>query len=95
MELTAEACKQYEQYSPVRNVSARTPATFIFHTADDDTVPVRTSLEFFHALQAAGVPSEMHIYEKGPHGIGFAAKSPTLETWPLLLENWLRLQGYR
>jgi acetyl esterase/lipase len=95
MEITGDACKQYEQYSPVRNVTAKTPPTFIFHTADDDTVPVRTSLEFFHALQTAGVPAEVHIYEKGQHGLGFAARDTALETWPLLLENWLRLHGYR
>jgi acetyl esterase/lipase len=95
MEITGEACQRYEQYSPVRKVSPKTPPTFLFHTADDHTVPVRTSLEFFQALQAAGVPAEMHIYEKGPHGIGFGAMYPALETWPLLLENWLRLHGYR
>jgi acetyl esterase/lipase len=95
MEITGAVCKQYEQYSPVRNVSARTPPTFIFHTADDDTVPIRTSLDFFLALQAAGVPAEMHIYEKGPHGVGFGARYPALETWPRLLENWLRVNGYQ
>lgn len=95
MELTTDKCKPFEQYSPLRYVTGKTPPTFIFHTEDDNTVPVQTSAQFFQALQKAGVPSELHIYQKGEHGVGFAARYPALETWPLLLENWLRLNGIR
>lgn len=90
MELPPDKCKVFEQYSPIRNVTAKTPPTFIFHTADDKTVPVHASIEFFAALQHAGVEAELHVYAKGEHRVGFAAKDPDLETWPLLLESWLR-----
>jgi acetyl esterase/lipase len=90
--LPAEKCKIFEQYSPLRGVSPKTPPTFLFHTADDDAVPARASMAFFQALQSAKVPSELHIYAHGPHGVGFAEKDPVLGTWPLLLEQWLRSQ---
>jgi acetyl esterase/lipase len=83
-------CTNFEQYSPLRGVSAKTPPTFIFHTADDDAVPVRTSVAFFQAVHAAGVPAELHVYDSGPHGVGFGANDATLGTWPTLLEHWLR-----
>jgi len=92
LEIRADKCANYTQYSPLRGVSAKTPPTFIFHTADDDTVPVRASTTFFQALQNAGVTSELHVYTSGPHGVGLAAKSPGLGTWPALLEQWLRSQ---
>ena len=48
---------------------------------------------FYSALRAAGVPAEMHIYLKGPHGVGLAQWDPILSTWPLRLADWLRIQG--
>ena len=88
--LPPEKCTAFEQYSPLRGVTAQTPPAFIFHTADDDAVPARASVAFFQALQSAKVPSELHIYAHGPHGVGFADQDPVLGTWPHLLEQWLR-----
>ncbi len=45
------------------------------------------------ALRRAGVPAEMHIYERGPHGVGLAAKDPVLSSWPKRVEDWLRVRG--
>jgi acetyl esterase/lipase len=74
-------------------VTAETPPTFLFHTANDRTVPVENSVNFFLALRKAGVPAEMHIYESGPHGVGLAATDATLSSWPARLEAWLRSRG--
>src|SRR4029450_6523645 len=49
-------------------VSKETPPTFLVHTANDSAVPVENSLHFADALRKAGVPFEMHIYERGRHG---------------------------
>jgi len=38
---------------------------FIFHTYNDQTVPVEQSLKFFDALVKAGDQSEMHIFANG------------------------------
>jgi len=74
-------------------VNAQTPPTFLFHTANDQSVPVENSIQFFLALRKAGVPAEMHIYENGPHGVGLAPTDATLSSWPARLEAWLRGRG--
>ncbi len=74
-------------------VTAQTPPTFLFHTANDRAVPVENSVNFFLALRKAGVPAEMHIYENGPHGVGLAPTDATLSSWPARLEAWLRGRG--
>lgn len=53
-------------------VSIDTPPTFIWHTMSDDVVPVENSLMFYQSLLNAGVPSELHIYPKGQHGLSLA-----------------------
>ena len=80
-------------YSPDLFVTKDTPPTFIFHTFNDQTVPVEQSLRFYDALVKAGVPSEMHIFANGHHGVGFGGTDAALEQWPNLLEGWLRAQG--
>jgi acetyl esterase/lipase len=74
-------------------VTSRTPPTFLFHTAEDATVPVENSLAFAQALHAAGVPVEMHVYPKGRHGVGLAPNDPVLSQWPKLCVAWLRGLG--
>ncbi len=74
-------------------VTKDTPPTFLFHTNADTGVPAENSVQFYLALRRAGVPAEMHIFEKGPHGVGLAQKDPILSTWPPLLANWLRTRG--
>jgi acetyl esterase/lipase len=73
-----------------KQVTRETPPTFLFHTADDRAVPVRNSLAFFAACQQHGVPSELHVYQHGPHGVGLAPGDPVLRTWPDRLRDWLR-----
>lgn len=73
-----------------RQVTATTPPTFLFHTADDGTVPVGNSLAFFEALRRASVPAELHVFTHGRHGVGLAPDDPALSQWPRLCEAWLR-----
>jgi acetyl esterase/lipase len=85
--------KLAEQLSSEKQVSARTPPTFLFHTADDPGVPVANSVAFFTAMRAEGVPAELHAFEKGRHGVGLAQTDPALSAWPKLCEGWLRARG--
>ncbi len=85
--------KLIQELSNELQVTAQTPPTFLFHTANDATVPVENSIRFFQALRKAGVPAEMHIFEKGAHGLGLAMEDPALSAWPTLLLNWLRARG--
>jgi acetyl esterase/lipase len=76
-------------------VTAQTPPTFLFHTSEDATVPVQNSVMFYLALRKAGVPAEMHIFEKGHHGVGLAQDDPALKAWLDLVAGWLRVRGLR
>jgi acetyl esterase/lipase len=71
-------------------VTAETPPTFLFHTDGDKGVPAENSVLFYLALRKAGVPAELHIYERGPHGVGLAPKDPVLSSWPERLADWLK-----
>lgn len=76
-----------------KQVTPRTPPTFLFHTNADDGVVPENSVLFYLALRKAKVPAELHIYEKGPHGVGLAAKDEVLSSWPDRLAAWLKSRG--
>jgi acetyl esterase/lipase len=85
--------KLVESLSNELQVTTQTPPTFLFHTTADTTVPVENSVNFYLALRKAKVPAEMHIYERGGHGVGLAPQDPVLSTWPDRLAAWLRTRG--
>jgi acetyl esterase/lipase len=76
-------------------VTTLTPPTFLVHTTEDTAVPVENSLLFYRALREAGVPAELHVYERGRHGLGLATSDPGgLGSWPERCREWLRLHGW-
>ncbi len=75
-----------------RAVTKETPPTFIFQTNEDTSVPAENAVHYYLALRRAGVPAEMHVFEKGPHGVGLANDDPALSAWSTLLANWLRVR---
>ncbi len=93
LKIEPEKCSSFEQYSPDLHVGAQTPPTFIYHTTDDELVPVEASVGFYRVVAAAGVPVEMHLFAKGKHGSGLGLGDAALDNWPVLLEAWLRGRG--
>lgn len=85
--------EQRKQMSSELHVTAQTPPTFLLSTTEDGLVPVENTVMFYMALRKAGVPAEMHVFEKGPHGVGLDLADPVLGVWPTLLANWLRERG--
>jgi len=75
-------------------VTADTPRTFLWHTADDGAVPVENSLQFAAALSKHKVPFELHVYESGRHGLGLAADHPYAQGWTSACADWLRNIGF-
>jgi len=53
-------------------VTTNTPPCFIWTTFEDKTVPLENSMMFAEALQKNHVPFDLHIYQKGGHGMGLA-----------------------
>ncbi len=82
-----------QSYSNETQVSMHTPPTFLVHTMEDKGVPVENSLLFYRALRNQGVPAEMHLFEKGRHGLGLGPNDPAFSAWPTLCENWMRQRG--
>jgi acetyl esterase/lipase len=93
LKIPAEQCRHFEPYSPDQHVSPQTPPTFLYHTTEDELMPVEASLKYYRALRAAGVPVEMHLFGQGRHGSGLGLGDPSLDLWPMLLESWLRSRG--
>lgn len=58
-----------EELSMENRVTDKTVPVFLWHTQEDEGVPVENSLQFAMALRRNGVPFEMHIYEQGCHGL--------------------------
>jgi enterochelin esterase family protein len=85
--------KLVEELSNEKQVTPRTPPTFIFQTNEDKAVPAENCVQFYLALRKAGVPAEMHIYEKGTHGVGLAPRDAVLSSWPARLADWLKGRG--
>jgi acetyl esterase/lipase len=75
-------------------VTKDTPPTFLFATTDDGTVPVMNSVMFYSALVRAGIPAEMHLFQRGRHGAGLAPTNPELSPWTALLAKWMVERGY-
>lgn len=86
--------KLVELFCNEKQVTARTPPTFLFHTTEDTAVPPENSILFYTALRKAKVACELHIYEKGRHGVGLAQKDPILSTWPARAAAWMEQRGY-
>lgn len=81
-------------FSAEYNVTEETPPAFLWHTAQDDAVPVEQSMRLAQALFDHGVPCALHVFPYGRHGIGLGADNPQAKDWPALLGAWLLDMGY-
>ncbi|GHV90073.1 acetylesterase [Spirochaetia bacterium] len=89
-----------ETISLENQVDKDTPPAFLWHTFEDQSVPVENSLLFAAALRRSGVPFELHVYPKGAHGLSLANEEtawtdrplspPGVDTWIKLAINWIR-----
>ncbi|MFW5981431.1 MAG: alpha/beta hydrolase [bacterium] len=82
------------KFSSEKNVKAGTPPTFIWHTANDNAVPVENTLLFAKALSNAGIPFEAHIFPEGRHGLGMANEKEDVAIWTELCVKWLANNGF-
>jgi acetyl esterase/lipase len=83
--------------SVVKLVTKNTPPCFIFSTSGDQTVNSMNATAFYDALKRAGVPAELHIFERGGHGVGMAQKQKNLAElaiYPTLVANWMEMHGW-
>lgn len=85
------------------HVTRQTPPAFLWHTADDETVPVQNTLLYSGALAERRVPCEVHIFPHGVHGLSLATPEvdepekgriadPYVARWLELCLRWLEQQ---
>lgn len=80
------------RFSAENDLPANMPPTFIACAADDPVVKPANSLMMFTALQAVRVPSELHVFEKGGHGLPMKEAGRD-HPWPGLFERFARNHG--
>lgn len=81
-------------------VNQDTPKTFLWHTFEDEAVPVENTLLFIQALKAKSIPFECHIYPRGIHGLSLGNEltlspnrselQPDIGTWIELAKTFVR-----
>ena len=69
-------------------VPKNAPPTFLMCT-DEDRGHVVTTVNLYLDLEKQGVPTEMHIYASGPHGVGMRPSRLPVATWPDRLRDWM------
>ncbi len=97
--LTAE---ETERFSCDRLVRDTTPPAFLWHTSEDNCVPVQNSLRYATALADHHVPFELHIFPYGYHGMSICTRetldgeiTPGMQHAQRWVEEscrWLKLQ---
>lgn len=84
-------------------VTAESVPAFLWHTLQDDCVPVENAFRLALAYKKAGVPFELHIFEEGHHGLsvlnGFTSNeipeiSRCAAHWITLAADWLNSKGF-
>jgi acetyl esterase/lipase len=78
-------------------VTKQTPPCFLWHTDEDKGVVVENSLLFAQALRKADVPFELHIFQKGGHGLGLGSRDYDPSKWLPWTRDliaWLKVQNF-
>jgi acetyl esterase/lipase len=88
------SAEDIKRFSNELQVNEKTPPAFIVHSADDKAVPVKNSIVYYEQLVRYGIPSELHVFQKGGHGYGLAGGRETESSWPELCIKWLKASGF-
>lgn len=84
-----------ELLSNEKQITKDTPPCFLFHTWEDNAVKVENSLAFATALRQNGVRFDLHIYERGGHGMGLGhGADGGLHPWAQDCLYWLKAEGF-
>jgi acetyl esterase/lipase len=86
-------CRPGGKLDPQIHVTKRTPPTFLLQAWDDPVDDVCNSTLYNRALDAAGVPSEVHLFAKGGHAFALRHPGDAPGVWPALVERWLKQIG--
>ncbi len=86
--------EQIAAYSLDVNLPATTPPIMLIHSTLDRNVPVDQSLAMYEAVRATGGAIDLHIFNKGDHGVGLrAGPDMPISDWPDLAARWQAHNG--
>jgi acetyl esterase/lipase len=74
--------------------SAGAAPLFIVAAQDDREAPPVRSADMFARWTGAGLPAELHVYERGGHGFAFRPHELPADRWTEAFEAWLAARGY-
>ncbi len=81
------------KYSNDLNVNNQTPPTILIHSNNDEGTPPENSLSYYSALRKHNIPAALHIWEDGGHGYGLGIGRGSIESWPNVVEEWLKIRN--
>ena len=81
------------KYSNDLNVNEQTPPTILIHSNNDEGTPPENSLSYYSALRKHNIPAALHIWEDGGHGYGLGIGRGSIESWPNVVEEWLKIRN--
>jgi acetyl esterase/lipase len=91
--------KLKDEMSLENYVTDGTPPVFLWHTREDGSVPPENSLLLALALSRHGIPYELHIWQRGGHGLSLASDQvfppddpgirPECREWIDMAARWL------
>lgn len=91
--------KMQEFVSLETQVNKDVPPVFMWHTNEDQSVPLENSLLFATALRKNHIPFEYHVFTKGLHGLSLSNEETSVNppilrkecaVWPELFSTWLK-----
>lgn len=85
--------KDQIKYSVEKQVTERTPITFLVQSEDDPISPVENSILMYQALKDHKVPTELHLFQSGGHGWGLGKKDTNTGEWTNLFLKWIKING--
>jgi endo-1,4-beta-xylanase len=79
---------------PLFPIPANAPPHFLLCT-DDDRSHVEPTVKYYLELEAAKIPTEMHVHAYGGHGFGLrpTKKPAPVMDWPKMMMAWLEERG--
>lgn len=90
--------KEIDSVDAIRYIGSNTPPTFLWHTFEDEIVSPVQALHYAEALYRNQIPCEVHIFERGRHGLSLANETsaekkeqavPHVAHWTQLAAEWL------
>ena len=81
------------RFSNELNVDRNTPPTIIIHSDNDEAVIPENSIRYYMALRKNNIPTALHIWEDGGHGYGLGKGRGSIESWPIIVEEWMKVRN--